>query len=363
MIARVSSSQLQSAVSTLALIEKVDVAGNEILVRAQEDKLTLRVFSGSIVIESFLACDSKEWGECAVTVKTLSSVIKHSHDQDISLEFNDDSNTLVIRARKWKSKMPASLNVAAFEFNPVDVKFVSINSGHLFETLAHVNLMASINKHRVNDWEKGMMISYLKDEHMIVIAFGFSIIFAECRFKSQGEMDTCVIPFQSTKIMQKIIESSDVVEIGTDGKKFVVKTKKFMLQSPLINDMFPDYTSFFDQDFEEIDFNRKELYEAISRVNPMSEDSVCLTGEVKNDILNLSCNSSQVQSIDVLNVTGDGLRFCLNPKYLSHVLNSMESNNVTFHVSRGKIPVCVVSPKDEEQQVGIKYLLAQIREQ
>lgn len=363
MIARVSASQLQSAVSTLALIEKVDVAGNEILVRSYEDVLTLRVFSGSIIIEAFLPCDTKKWGECAVTVKTLSNIIKHAHDQDVSLEFSEEKKTLSVKARKWQSKMPASLNVAAFEYNEVDVKLVSINSGHMFESLSHVNLMARINKHRVNDWEKGMMLSYHEDDHMFVIAFGFSVIFAECRFKAPEGLETCVIPFQSTEIMHKIIESSDTVDIGTDGKRFVARTKRFRLQSPLIADMFPNYQRFFEQDFEEIDFKRKELHSAISRVNPLSEDSVSLTGLVESDSLKLSCNSSQVQAVDVLNVAGNGVRFCLNPKYLSHVLNSMESNNVTFYVSSGKVPICVISPKDEEQQVGIKYLLAQIREQ
>ena len=362
MKARVSSHQLQSAVSTLALIERVDVSGNEILLRAFEDVLMLRVVSGSIVIESYLACDAIEFGECAVLIKTFLNIIKKAHDQDINLEFDDKNKVLKVQARKWKSKMPASLNVAMFEVAEVDIPLTSVNSGQLFETLGHVNLMGRINKHRVHDWEKGAQISYNAETKMFVVAFGFGAMFAECRFRAGEGIDKpCIVPFQSTEIIQKIIESSDTVDVGTNGLRFIAKTKKFKLQSPVISDSFPDYTRYFGSGLEEIEFNRKDLQGAVGRVNPLGEDSICLTGEIESDSLKLSCDSSQVQAVDVLSVSGSGLKFCLNPRYLSHVLSSMEAPHVNFSVGTGKLPICVISPKDDEQQVGIRYIVAQIR--
>ena len=148
--------------------------------------------------------------------------------------------------------------------------------------------------------------------------------------------------------------------------KVVFKYRNFIVFSHLMSTKFPDYTKVFPASLpKELLLDKQQLKAAVKRISLFSpEDSYKIMFSIKGNTLELATSTDDKggakEFINDINYNGDDISIAFNFKFMSVILDCIDTDNVKICLGEAKNPALFYNEKDPEGTL-MRYLLMPLR--
>ena len=345
------------------LVEADDVE-NSVKITTTDLKITVFVTFKATVMESgIVAVNAKDFNEIVsalpdsqISFMTKDELLKiHCDKIDFSLNLSDHSTFPLIPEANFDN----AINFKASEFNRMINKTIvavskdqqqSVFSGILWEIAQNKQTMVATDSKKIAQISldtEPISLPQLED--------------------GTSENFKIVLPTGGINFLQKIISHDDDLLKAEIGKNRVIfKYNNFVIFSHLINSKFPDYTKVFPASLpSELLLDRQQLKNAVKRVSLVAPvDSFKIVFNIVGSRLELSTNNNEkggaVEVIDGISYSGEDINIAFNFRFLSIILDSIDTPNVKISLGKTKNPAVFLNEKDVEGTL-LRYLLMPLR--
>jgi len=344
------------------LIEAIEI-DNLIKIITTDLKITVIVTFNATVMESgTIAVTAKDFNEIItalpdsqITFTKEDELLKiHCENIDFNLNLSDYSNFPLIPEASFDN----AIQFKASEFDKMINKTIvavqkdqhnSIFSGILWEISAKKQSMVATDSKKIAhiaiDSETKDFVNPIDEEDTIRI----------------------VLPTGGISFLQKIItEESDILQADIGKNKVIFKYRNFIVFSHLMTTKFPDYNKVFPESLpKELLLDKSQLKAAVKRISLVApEDSYKIMFNLKGSTLELATSSDEKggakEFIKDINYSGDDINIAFNFKFLSIILDCIDTDNVKICMGEAKNPALFYNEKDPEGTL-LRYLLMPLR--
>lgn len=346
-----------------------------VLIEVNENKITFKTTNNQVsgykeISDGFEYFSS---GKILVTAKILLGLISKLKDKSVLLK-QVDTNILLIKTENFETQIN-TMNIESFpslNFSLED--YVKISLPH--QIMQEINAKVLPNVLNSQGIEKIQPISgVLIDTETLdnqLIAIGTDKIKASCLTKPYlGEKFKFIISYSTMKLIMEVLRNveysnNQIVDFYVRNKSLVFKVNDAILQTRMIDGVYPNVYSIFNETNEEKNyvFDRRLLIEIIERgMNiVMQEQNPKISIKIENNEAEISLTTFEIgnmkEKMPIINLSNTNVEFIVNPSLLAHVLKNFENNDVTFKVKDEILrPIIFIDAKD----LGFKQILSRIK--
>lgn len=143
------------------------------------------------------------------------------------------------------------------------------------------------------------------------------------------------IPTKTLKDVSTIASEDSQIKVLVSDKKIQFITDEFLIQSRLIDGVYPNYKRLIPVEFNnELKVNLHEIKSAIARASLLKTDGISIVNlDMSDTLIELSTKSVEVGSSEeelIGEFSGDHLKISFNGKYVEDALKVIDSETVTF---------------------------------
>ncbi len=345
------------------LIEAIEI-DNLIKITTTDLKITVIVTFNATVMESgTIAVTARDFNEIIsalpdsqITFTKADELLKiHCENIDFNLNLSDYSNFPLIPEAQFEN----SIKFKASEFDKMINKTIiavqkdqhnSIFSGILWEISASKQAMVATDSKKIAH----IAIDSETNDFVNTVDEGEEIM-------------KIVLPTGGISFLQKIIsDESDILEAEISKNKVVFKYRNFIVFSHLMTTKFPDYNKVFPESLpKELLLDKQQLKSAVKRISLVApEDSFKIMFNIKGSQLELATSNDEKggakEFINDINYNGEDINIAFNYKFLTTILDSIDTDNVKICMGEAKNPALFYNEKDPEGTL-LRYLLMPLR--
>lgn len=161
------------------------------------------------------------------------------------------------------------------------------------------------------------------------------------------------IPDKTLKEISSILEDDEKVEVYVSEKKIQFKIGEFLIQSRLIDGVYPNYKRLIPTEFNHIlEINLHDIRNAISRASLLKTDGISIMKlDLSNSLIELSAKSLEIGSTEEKldgNFTGDNLVISFNGKYVEEALRALgNEETIKFKFTNDMGPFLIIGEKED----------------
>lgn len=362
-LANVVPSKNTMPILTNYLIEAIEI-DNLIKIITTDLKITVIVTFNATVMESgTIAVTAKDFNEIIsalpdsqISFTKADELLKiHCENIDFTLNLSDYSNFPLIPEATFEN----AIEFKASEFNKMINKTIiavqkdqhnSIFSGILWEISAEKQSMVATDSKKIAH----IAIDSLTKDFVNTVEEG-------------EDMMKIVLPTGGISFLQKIIsEESDILKADIGKNKVVFKYRNFIVFSHLMTTKFPDYNKVFPESLpHDLLLDKQQLKAAVKRISLVApEDSFKIMFNIKGSTLELATNNDDKggakEFINDIKYNGQDVSIAFNFKFLSVILDCIDTENVKICLGEAKNPALIYNEKDPEGTL-LRYLLMPLR--
>jgi DNA polymerase-3 subunit beta len=337
---------------------------NLVKITTTDLKITVIVTFNATVIES---------GTIAITAKDFNEIISALPNSQISFSTSDD--LLNIHCEN----IDYSLNLSEYSNFPLipEAKFDNAINFKANEFTKMINkTIVAVSKDQHQSVFSGILWEISKDKQTMVatdskkiaqISIDTEAIDLEGKVEDGSDMIKIVLPTGGINFLQKIInEDGNVLKAEIGKNRVIFQYRNFVIFSHLINSKFPDYTKVFPESLpKELLLDKQQLKQAVKRISLLAPvDSFKILFNIKGSSLELSTTNNEKggakEYINDIKYSGDDINIAFNFKFLSMILDCIDTENVKICLGETKKPALFYNQKDEEGTL-LRYLLMPLR--
>ncbi|MBD3328768.1 DNA polymerase III subunit beta [Candidatus Peregrinibacteria bacterium] len=332
---------------------------NNILLKAENNKLHFASTNLEVAIEFFIPAEVKEEGAITIPAKLLSSYVNLIVDEKLEIKVVE-GDTVDISSKSSHTKMKG---IKSSEF-PVIPKFekessFKIERKTLEKAIGQTVFAASTNTSR--PVLSGVLFHVEKDEMKVVATDSYRLAEKTIKLKEATELDIeCVVPAKTVlelgKILIKAEEETVEVSISKNQVLFVVGDVKLM--SRLIEGKFPPYDKVIPKESKtKMEILDEALANVVRRVSLFAREnnnSIKISAAEGGKLI-ISTDETKVGEEKAemeVKMEGSDNQIALNAQYLLDVLNYIQSDDVVLEID-DKLSPAVVKPVKEKDYVYI----------
>ncbi|WP_303923665.1 DNA polymerase III subunit beta [Ureaplasma parvum] len=346
-----------------------------VLIEVSQNKISFKTTNNQVsgykeITEGFEYFNS---GKVLVTAKIILGLISKLKDKSVLLK-QIDTNILLIKTENFETQIN-TMNIDGFpnlNFSLED--YVKISLPH--QIMQEINTKVLPNVLNSQGIEKiqpisGILIDTQTLENKL-IAIGTDKIKASCLIREyMGEKFKFIVSYSTMKLIIEILKNveysnNQTVDFYVRSRSLVFKINDAILQTRMIDGVYPNIYSIFDETNEENTyvFDRCLLIEIIERgMNiVMQEQNPKISIRIDNNEAEISLTTFEIgnmkEKMSIVNLNNKSAEFIVNPSLLAHVLKNFDNNDVTFKVKDEILrPIIFIDTKD----VGFKQILSRIK--
>lgn len=346
-----------------------------VLIEVNQNKISFKTTNNQVsgykeITEGFEYFNS---GKVLVTAKIILGLISKLKDKSVLLK-QIDTNILLIKTENFETQIN-TMNIDGFpnlNFSLED--YVKISLPH--QIMQEINTKVLPNVLNSQGIEKiqpisGILIDTQTLENKL-IAIGTDKIKASCLIREyMGEKFKFIVSYSTMKLIIEILKNveysnNQTVDFYVRSRSLVFKINDAILQTRMIDGVYPNIYSIFDETNEENTyvFDRCLLIEIIERgMNiVMQEQNPKISIRIDNNEAEISLTTFEIgnmkEKMSIVNLNNKSAEFIVNPSLLAHVLKNFDNNDVTFKVKDEILrPIIFIDTKD----VGFKQILSRIK--
>lgn len=361
-LANVVPSKNTMPILTNYLIEAIEIE-NLIKITTTDLKITVIVTFNATVMES---------GTIAVSARHFNEIITSLPDSQIT--FTKEDELLKIHCENIDFK----LNLSDYSNFPLIPEASFANAiefkAHEFDKMINKTIVA-VQKDQHNSIFSGILWEIGPDKQSMVATDSKKIAHIAIDSITKDFVNTVdddeimkiVLPTGGISFLQKIIsEESDLLQADISKSKVVFKYRNFIVFSHLMSTKFPDYTKVFPASLpKELLLDKQQLKAAVKRISLFSpEDSYKIMFSIKGTTLELATSTDDKggakEFINDINYNGDDISIAFNFKFMSVILDCIDTENVKICLGEAKNPALFYNEKDPEGTL-LRYLLMPLR--
>lgn len=361
-LANVVPSKNTMPILTNYLIEAIEIE-NLIKITTTDLKITVIVTFNATVMES---------GTVAVAARNFNEIITSLPDSQIT--FTKEDELLKIHCENIDFK----LNLSDYSNFPLIPEASFANAiefkAHEFDKMINKTIVA-VQKDQHNSIFSGILWEIGPDKQSMVATDSKKIAHIAIDSITKDFVNTVddeeimkiVLPTGGISFLQKIIsEESDILQADISKSKVVFKYRNFIVFSHLMSTKFPDYTKVFPASLpKELLLDKQQLKAAVKRISLFSpEDSYKIMFSIKGTTLELATSTDDKggakEFINDINYNGDDISIAFNFKFMSVILDCIDTDNVKICLGEAKNPALFYNEKDPEGTL-LRYLLMPLR--
>ncbi len=354
--------------NTMPILTNYLIEANEmeniVKITTTDLKITVIVtFNATVMEAGTIAITAKELNEIVavlpnqqISFATENDLLKiHCQNIDFTLNLSEYSNFPLIPEAKFDN----AINFKANEFIKMINKTIvavsreqhqSVFSGILWEITSNKQTMVATDSKKIAQMSIETSPIELKDSE-----------------DQKTEMIKIVLPTGGINFLQKIInEEGNVLKAEIGQNRVIFQYRNFIIFSHLINSKFPDYTKVFPESLpNELLLDKNQLRQAIKRISLLAPtDSFKILFNIKGSSLELSTSNDEkggaTECINGIKYTGDDINIAFNFKFLTSILDCIDTENVKICLGDPKKPALFYNEKDADGEL-LRYLLMPLR--
>lgn len=322
-----------------------------ILIDASMDIIKLTANDMELGIETKIEGDIIEHGIIALNAKIFSEIVRKLPDNDIVIETESDSQT-IITCEKAKFNIAAQSG-ADFSYLPVVEKenYITVSEFTLKEVIRQT--IFSIADNDTNKMMTGELFEINNNILRVVSLDGHRISIRKIELKENYAPTKVIVPGKTLQEISKIIggEAEAEVDISFTKNHIVFEFNQTMVVSRLIEGDYFRIDQMLSSDYEtKVKINKREFLDCIDRATLLIKegDKKPIIIHIGDDNMELKIKS-QIGTMDeeiTISKEGKDLLIGFNPKFLIDALRVIDDEEVDLYFMNAKAP-CFI--KDEQQ--------------
>lgn len=200
-----------------------------------------------------------------------------------------------------------------------------------------------------------MGVNFSYDKHFLTAVATDSFRLARKQIPFEGDIDpfNITIPKKALDEVARLLEGDGELRIAMDAKKIQFQNESILIQSQLLDDVFPETNRLIPITFvNEIVMNTNDLRNAIGRAIFIRMDGTSTVRmDIQEDNVLLTSQSQEIgsskETLMVNKFEGEPLRLSFSGKFMDEALRSISSPDVLIKFSGDLKPFLVLNPQDE----------------
>lgn len=321
---------------------------NNILLKAEGNKLHFAATNLEVAIQYFIPAEVKSEGSITIPAKLLSSYVTLLKDESMELELMD-GDTIHVKSASSQTKIKG-INATEFPAIPkVEKESTFTVPRKVLETaISQTVFAASTNTSR--PVLSGVLFDVKKDTLKVVATDSYRLAEKTIELKEKTNLDIeCIIPARTVMEMGKILARAEDenVELSVSKNQILFIIGDVLLMSRLIEGKFPPYEKVIPKETKtKLEVLDEALANVVRRVSLFARENnnsikIAATNDGK---LTVSTEETRVgeekAELDV-KITGENNKIALNAQYLLDVLNYIQSDDVLLEIEDNLSPAVV----------------------
>lgn len=358
---------------------------SETLLEANEKGVTIYATDLSVSVQEFLAADVAGEGSLVVQAKKLFEIARQLPDAKVTVE-SVGGSWLKVESGRAKFKivgLPAEEFPAMPEYDPsclCEINFPLLRSafGKIISSMCENDARKYLNG--------GLMELGVEEGAVFVSTDSHRLAWKTCDigYKVKGdEVITAIVPKNTINEIMRLFTDDQVVQMGIDKRRLLVKGEKLILISALIDTDYPDYRAVIPQSWSfRATLGREEMINVLRRVAVCSDPRTHrVRFFLKDGAFTLVGEDAEIgEAIDTVEAVYEGegladqiqkqkeqrqaasasgeepglearfedhLEVDYNAAYLEDALKTIESDKVLFEFTEPSSG-CVIKPEEEQ---------------
>lgn len=334
-----------------------------ILLKAEDQKITMIGSDLDLTIETELNCDVIEEGTILVEAKLFGDIIRKLPNDKIKIE--DRDNLIHITCRKStfnlvclnKDDYPSLTIISSDE----SIKIPESILKNLIKTT-----IFSVAQEETRPVLTGVLFEFNKENLNLIALDGYRLAFRAENIKSNFDVKE-IIPGKTLSELNKILtDCEELVEMSFDKNHILFKTNNTKISSRLLEGEFIEYSNILPTEFEVMfSINKNEIQECIERASLVTRDgdsntSLVIFNITNDNILEISSKSKLGnfnEELIVKNIKSNNLRIAFNSKYLLDIFKVIETEDITMNFNTAVTP-CIVKGFNDDTAI---YLILPVK--
>ena len=326
-----------------------------ILIKAENDKVSLCGYNLEIGIPTEIAAKVLEPGSIVLSAKIFSDIIRRSPTEDIIINTDEKLITTI----KSGSSEFSIIGIAASEYPelPIINQHATLNlDSSVLKSMIKQTIFA-VSENDEKPINTGILFDINEKELNLVSVDGFRL----AKRTEILESINCeknlsfVVPGKTLSEIFKLIVDDKNTEILVGKKHILFKIENYCVISRLLEGDFLDYNAAIPKtQTTEVIVNTRKFIESVERVSLVITDRLkspvrCI---FSNGNVKISCITALGKANDEfdLETNGDTVEIGFNNKYLLEALKNTETDQVKIHMN-GPLSPMKIMPTDGNQFV------------
>lgn len=317
---------------------------NNILIKAEKDKVTLCGTNLEIAILSSFPSEVENDGSFTIPAKILSSYVSLLKDGEVSLQI-ESANLLCITQGISETKIKG-ISSDEFPLIPsIDMENeIIIKADDLKRLISETVFAASNNPSR----PVLMGLLFEINDKIITVVATDSYRLSERTFDLQETIESkikCIVPAKTMLELSKIISGNSNVKIVFSKNQISFEWENVRTLSRLIEGTFPDYKAIIPKSsLVKVEIKKEEFLLALRKISIFAvEKNGSINMSVTNDgILHLFTDKTQTGESHekvTAKVEGENTKVLINVNYLIDILNNIEESIVVIEMGERLTPI------------------------
>ena len=334
-----------------------------VLLKVKNGKLQLSATNLEMAINTWIGAEITEEGETTVPARIFTDLIKSYPNDNIDLSLNN--NNLVIKCGPYNSNL---ITQPSDDFPPIP-ESDSLEPTFTISPARFSKLINSVIFSAAQDQSRpvltGVKFSITNNVLTLASADGFrlSIISFELENENIPEIDF-IVPAKSLLEVSRILPftQDDISVFMTKASNQVIfKMGNYQLTTTLTQGNFPDFNSLIpESNSTSCIIPKSNFKSAVRSLGVLAKDGngiirLEISGTHENQNLLMSSKTDELGENSVIlevNSSGDDSKIAFNSKYLSDVLEVIDSENVILEINGDSNPG-LIKPENNSNYIHI----------
>ncbi len=328
-----------------------------VLLKAVDGKLQLSATNLEMALNTWIGANITEDGETTIPARLLTDLIRTFPNQNINLESDNASNTINIQCGPFDSNL---ITQPSEDFPPIpqlenmEPQF-EINADVLLKLINSVIFSAAQDQSR--PVLTGIKFSIENNTLTLASADGFRLSIINYKFENNVNDLDFIVPSKSLAELARILpiaENTVKIFITPAANQVIFMMDSYQLTTTLTQGSFPDFNSLIpDNTTTQCEIPKSEFKNAVRSLGVLAKDG---NGIIKLEIdeqstsnLLMSAKTDELGENSVtlsVTTTGNSSKIAFNSKYLSDVLDVINSDNVILEINGDSNPGLIKPSED-----------------
>lgn len=321
-----------------------------ILIKSENNKLTLCGYDLEIGITTSIDADVTEDGSIVIGARLLSDIIKKMPEDRITFEINE-KHIVYIVCGKVDYKI---MGIAADEYPELPAVTGSEKITIAGETLSSMirQTKFAIADNDMKPAHKGSLFEIENNTIKVISVDGYRLAIRTEPIEYSGER-TFIVPGKSLSEVTKLIsDDTETVSITVGGRHIIFRIDEYSIITRLIEGEFMNYKAALPkQHITELKVKTRKFINSIERMSLLLTEKLKspIRCRIENGLIKTLCHTTLGEAYDEFEaeITGDDVEIGFDNKFMLDAVRYTETDEVKIQIN-GPLSPIVILPSEGE---------------